>query len=170
MHAGIKPIGLQLSYHWVCCSQDYLKQVWAFGYCQPLQLNSRWTEQKQTTGELGPCTSLSFNQITKPQTKKKKIKFSNGKQHETIACDAMFCKWCPPPFSSLNGLHFTLPCILATAISASFQSCINHCGENVWEICAVRSVPRMPPFLCFVCFFFQELHLLISKHQMSAHP
>lgn len=24
----------------------------------------------------------------------------------------------------------------------------------MWEICAVRSVPRMSPFLCFVLFFF----------------
>lgn len=51
---------------------------------------------------------------------------------------------------SLNGLHFTLPCILATAIAASFQSCINHCGENVWEICAVRSVPVMSPVSLFM--------------------
>ena len=48
----------------------------------------------------------------------------------------------------LNGLHFTLPCILATVVSASFQSGINHRGESVWEICAVRSVPRISPFLC----------------------
>ena len=55
-------------------------------------------------------------------------------------------------FFSFNGLHFTLPCFLATAISGSFQSGINHCGENVWEISAERSVPRMYPFLCFVWF------------------
>lgn len=38
----------------------------------------------------------------------------------------------------------------------------------MWEICAVRSVPRMSPFLCFV-LFFREKHLLIPKYQRLAH-
>lgn len=68
---------------------------------------------------------------------------------------------------SLNRMHFTLPCILATAISASFQTGINHRRENVWEICAVLSVLRMPPVLCLNLFFCSslKLHLLIPKHQ-----
>lgn len=53
-----------------------------------------------------------------------------------------------------NGLHLTLPCILATAISASVQSSINHCGANVWEMCAVHSVPIVSPVSLFTFVFF----------------
>lgn len=70
-----------------------------------------------------------------------------------ISSAAVLCKWCPPPLF-FKWSAFTLPCILATAISASSQSGINHRGENEWEICAVRSVPGMYLFLC-CCLFFR---------------
>lgn len=57
---------------------------------------------------------------------------------------------------SLNRLHFTLPCILATAISACFPNGINHCRENVWELFAGCSVPRMSSVLCLDFFFPQD--------------
>lgn len=135
-----------------------------------MQPISRWRERKQKTGELEPRTSLSCT-LRGPQKpwRNKNSSSVKGRKHETKRLAPVM-----PCFVngalllfSLNGLHFTLPCILATAISASFQSGINHCVENVWEICAVRSVPRMSPFVCFVCFS-KELHLLISKHRMLA--
>lgn len=121
------------------------------GYCQPLQPISRRRDCERITGELGPTTCTLWNRKT---LEKPKFSFNKRQKHETKRLLPMM-----PCFVngalllfSLNGLHFTLPCILATAISASFQSGINHCGESVWEICAVGSVPRMFPFLCLVVF------------------
>lgn len=119
-----------------------------------MQPNSGWEEGRQKTADVALSTFEHTHTHKKNKYRQKQNKFSRGKRGTKRPSPVMprFVSGALLPFS-LNGLHFTLPCNLATAISASFQSGINHCGENVWEILyALWYTEYQNGSISFVCF------------------